>query len=209
MFSLPTKATVRPLYSSRPFTSLERISKSDFAAYTGNDHPRELPMGKLSLVNMAVYDDEFHYKMTGPTAHYEWAALRPPNGGDVFLPDPSSPSSTLYTVSMWHQLQCLNHIRTVFVHGDTVANNTDTSHCFHYLRQSFLCGADITLEAGGASMVNPHGGTVAPEANATHTCRDWTQVYKWTVDQQKKWTTEMVELQRNSTKGTILEMLID
>jgi hypothetical protein len=162
-------------------------------------------MGKLPLVNMAVYDDEFHYQMKGPRADYEWATIRPPNGGDVFLPDPSSSNSTLYTVSLWHQLQCLNHIRTVLVQGDNDPNNTDTSHCFHYLRQSFLCAGDLTLEEGGGSMVGP----VAPEANATHTCRDWTRVYDWTVEQQKGWTSEMVGLQRSAAKGTVLEMFVD
>ena len=169
-------------------------------AYLGDDHPRELPL-KLRSVNMAFHNDEEHYAMAGDRAWAEWNALRPPNGGDVYLGENPLP----FGVSMCHQIQCLNQIRQILLDGEDGMPYTE--HCFHYLRQSLICRGDLTLEEGGSSMVNPNGeGTVAPTVNKSHTCRDWRQLYDWTVDQQKKWTPEMVNLQEELVEGTFLAM---
>jgi hypothetical protein len=82
--------------------------------------------------------DSIHYRATSPTGAHEWEALVP----DA---DPTVPgsSSTVYTVSMLHQLQCLRYIR-----DDYVTNKTSGSsrHCINYLRQVLLCHASTRIE---------------------------------------------------------------
>lgn len=107
--------------------------------------------------------------------------------GDSYFP---------YDVSMWHQIHCLNHIRTMLVNGDDGSDHTE--HCFHYLRQAILCNADTTLEPGGSGEVLPDGSIVAPKGPVTHTCRDWRQVYDFLDEHQKTWTPEMW-MRQNST----------
>ncbi|THH18332.1 hypothetical protein EW146_g2629 [Bondarzewia mesenterica] len=195
---LPSTESYSKLFSSPDLRLL--LIPTPPTSLSGGDHPRELPLF-LRTVNMAVHNDEEHYAILGERAEGEWDAIRPPGGGDVYLGQSPYP----FSVSLWHQLQCLNHIRRVLAYGDD--GTPYTAHCFNYLRQAFLCGADITLEPGGTQMINPHGpGTIAPTVNRTHTCRDWTRVYNWTVEQHAKWTPEMVRLQKDLVNDTFLEM---
>ena len=92
---------------------------------------------------------------------------------------------------MWHQIHCLNHIRTVMINGDDGSDHTE--HCFHYIRQAILCAADTTIEAGGSGMILPNGDRVAADVGTVHTCRDWRQVHDWMEKQHDGWTDEMYE----------------
>jgi hypothetical protein len=98
----------------------------------------------------------------------EWNSLYPPGKGMVLL----GKENIAFGVTMWNQLQCLNHIRTALVNGDDGSNHT--AHCFHYLRQGILCAADTTLES---SSTDPD--KVTAGVGTVHTCRDWRQVYDW------------------------------
>ncbi|KAL0955796.1 hypothetical protein HGRIS_002006 [Hohenbuehelia grisea] len=138
-------------------------------SYVGDDKPRELPI-KVRRVNMVFHDDPDHYALSGVQAWAEWNHLRPEGKGFAFLGDAYFP----YDVTMWHQLHCLNHIRTVINNGDDGSDHTE--HCFHYLRQGILCAADTTLEPGGTRFRTATGEIRAPMLNVTHTCRDWRQV---------------------------------
>ncbi|THH18313.1 hypothetical protein EW146_g2632 [Bondarzewia mesenterica] len=150
--------------------------------YIGHDLPRELPMGKLRTVNMEFRDGTEHYGVHGMQAWAEWNAIRPPDGGYVYLGEAHFPLS----VTMWHQLHCLNHLRTIFVNGDDGSEHTE--HCFHYLRQGILCQADTTLEPRTSALPG-----VVPGQNVTHTCKDWSQVHAWATERHKSWTQEMKE----------------
>lgn len=156
------------------------------AAYLVGDRPRELPI-KVRTIQAAFQDDPSHYGMEGMEATAEWNALRPPGQGFAFL----GKEHLAFDVSMWHQLQCLNHIRAVLVNGDDGSDHT--AHCFDYLRQAILCAADTTLEPGGTSKKLANGDLVATGAGVVHTCRDWRQVYNWLEKQHSQWTPEMYE----------------
>ncbi|PPQ91129.1 hypothetical protein CVT25_013268 [Psilocybe cyanescens] len=166
-----------------------------FEAYVGTDMPRELPI-PVRNVNMAFHDDPEHYAMSGTRAWAEWNEIRPPGKGYIFLGDAYYP----FGVSMWHQIHCLNHIRTMFVNGDDGSDHTE--HCFHYLRQALLCAADTTLEYGGPSMRSPNGDVIATGVNVTHTCRDWKQVHDYMEEEHGKWTPEMVARMKDVSDGT-------
>lgn len=131
--------------------------------------------------------------MEGITATAEWNAIRPPGKGFVFLGE----EHFAFGVSMWHQMHCLNHIRSVLVNGDDGSDHT--AHCFHYLRQAILCAADTTLEPGGTNMKLANGDKVAAGVETVHTCRDWRQVYDWMENQHKTWTPDMYERFKESS----------
>ncbi|ETW74628.1 hypothetical protein HETIRDRAFT_144814 [Heterobasidion irregulare TC 32-1] len=150
--------------------------------YLGHDHPRELPLGPVRTVNMAFHDDPEHFPLSGVQAWAEWNAIRPPAGGYVFIGQAHLP----WSVSMWHQLHCLNHVRSIIAVGDDGSEHTE--HCFHYIRQHILCAADTTLEpreeeAGSKGVI--------PGEGVAHTCRDWTQVDSWTEIRHRTWTPDM------------------
>ncbi|KAI0060048.1 hypothetical protein BV25DRAFT_1808320 [Artomyces pyxidatus] len=165
-------------------------------AYIGHDHPRELQI-KLDTVNAIYSDDDEHYALEGVQAMAEWATIRPPGMGFVFLGEGDLP----FGVSMWHQIDCLNHIRIIMVQGEPPTGQT--RHCFNYLRQALMCNGDIVLDPGGSSQIAPGGGTIAPTTHSSHTCRDWRQVYKYMADEHEKWTPEQKEVQQEVVRDTI------
>ena len=200
VYQLRTLVRREPSYSAschRFSLSLALVAHdADPVAYIGDDRPRELPI-KVRPVSMVFHDDPVRYRMSGLQAWAEWASLRPPGAGYVYL----GQSYFSFGVSMWHQLHCLDHLRTVLVLGDDGSDHTE--HCFHYLRQGILCAADTTLEPGGPSMRVPGGGLgqIATGVNVTHTCRDWRQVYDWMAEQHATWTPEMQQRLNEPSDG--------
>ncbi|PSN60133.1 hypothetical protein BS50DRAFT_640221 [Corynespora cassiicola Philippines] len=154
--------------------------------YLRGDRPRELPI-TVRTIQTAFKDDPSHYAIEGMPAWAEWNAIRPPGKGFAFLGE----EHFAFDVSMWHQIHCLNHIRTVLINGDDGSDHTE--HCFHYLRQGILCAADTTLEPGGVGMKKENGGISHPDEGTVHTCRDWRQVHDWLESQHERWTPEMEE----------------
>jgi hypothetical protein len=49
-------------------------------------------------------------------------------------------------------------------------------HCFDYLRHSFMCAGDMTLEVVGTP---PSGPGMPSWADAMHTCKNWQDVVSW------------------------------
>lgn len=131
--------------------------------------------------------------MEGMNATAEWNAIRPPGKGFVFLGEDYFP----FSVSMWHQLHCLNHIRAMFVNGDDGSDHT--AHCFHYIRQGILCAADTTIEPGGLITDPETGNKVAGGAGTVHTCRDWKQVYDWMGSEHEGWTPDEYQRHKEAT----------
>ncbi|EJD46596.1 hypothetical protein AURDEDRAFT_63116 [Auricularia subglabra TFB-10046 SS5] len=122
-----------------------------------------------------VTEDTVHYDLSSHTGRHESTSLLPRGGGILHLGRNSEP----FSVSMFHQLRCLNLIGRELVDrlaaDKTTQRKTPSSlshHCMNYLRQMVLCRADTTLE----SATNPYGPHIVTRA-VTHTCNDWTAVY--------------------------------
>ncbi|THH21427.1 hypothetical protein EW146_g151 [Bondarzewia mesenterica] len=109
--------------------------------------------------------DSVHYELHGEEGAQEWANLLPPGGHVVHVGDEE------YTVTMFHQLQCLDIIRKEYIMTTTQPPSTLTVHCMNYLRQTILCQSNLRLE----SVKSPTG-----QASRTYdtACRDWTKVYE-------------------------------
>ncbi|KAJ2917362.1 hypothetical protein MD484_g3059, partial [Candolleomyces efflorescens] len=127
--------------------------------------------------------------MFEPTEHYgindvrEWESLSPGLNGWVYLT--SGGKATPYALSMFHRVHCLNFIR-YYLKGSKNGNTPTAdekghaNHCYNYIKDTLLCGSDITLEPRIVEQVsceNP-----APAASIPHVCRDWAQVRNFIED---------------------------
>ena len=120
---------------------------------------------------MSFEDHTVHYALAGDVADKEWAALLPSGGVVVHL----GPANRPFTVSMFHQLRCLDTVRralAVYKENGTEAS-APARHCLNYLRQMTLCRANTRLENVRDSSRYRHKVTVA---ETTYTCRDWNAV---------------------------------
>ncbi|KEQ93036.1 hypothetical protein AUEXF2481DRAFT_346840 [Aureobasidium subglaciale EXF-2481] len=103
------------------------------------------------------------------------------------LPIPDDDSHYIVSLSVFHQLHCLNRLRLAIYGGvdwtdeDDSLGITHIDHCINALRQSLMCSADLTpltwrrdLEDGVAKEV----------MEVVHTCRDFDAVIEWGRDRQ-------------------------
>jgi len=151
-----------------------------------NTDSRVWDIGPLQPVTLP-FGNTVHYQLAGPAADAEWAALVP-NGGTVHLGKDSRP----YTLSMFHQLRCLDVVR-YGLQTTYGINNSDskppielTNHCINYLRQMALCRASTALEFIGVTP-KPWLDFSVPADRPYTTCRDWRTVYAALDDNQREY----------------------
>jgi hypothetical protein len=117
-----------------------------------------------------------HYDLDSPVAAMEWNTTLPSGGATIHL----GPDQRVFTVSLFHQMRCLNIIRESLaeVYADlsskpAISHEALTRHCMNYLRQMILCRADTRLEP-----VRSNIGRGIAMSEVTHTCLDWSVVYE-------------------------------
>lgn len=125
-------------------------------------------IGELGNVKMLV-EETSQYALDSEIGTAQWAALVPPDGGVIRIPGIDVP----FTISMFHQLRCLDNIRTALVQNQTFPEPV-TAHCMNYIRQMTLCRADLYLENVRESKAL-HASVV--DITGERTCKDWTKVY--------------------------------
>lgn len=142
-----------------------------------------------------------------PEADVAWGNdLSPPGDGFVLIPNPSSYSlppgvaldsasasagieGEIYDISVFHQLHCLNHVRTfLFTLKAGMEYNTTQQtyenllkhqedhvyHCFDYIRQALMCNADLTVEW---PKTEADGRRIAVDGwGVQHQCKNWVSV---------------------------------
>lgn len=107
------------------------------------------------------------------------------------------PRGRSFAVSMYHQLHCLDGIRSALVTVHEASNKASpevvsifghVDHCFNFLRQNLLCSADTTLEHE-TTRSWPDGtiekGTTSD--GVPNRCRDWSHVHRWVKDNNDQW----------------------
>ncbi|KXN85261.1 hypothetical protein AN958_11555, partial [Leucoagaricus sp. SymC.cos] len=105
-----------------------------------------------------------------------WTHLLPP-GNDTHLVElhdgrlDEDITSNIYTVTLFHQLKCLEIYNRMYLQGPLEEPPLIIHHCLNYLRQHILCQLDTKLE----SVKTPKA-----ESSRTYTsvCRDWTKIYE-------------------------------
>lgn len=131
------------------------------------------------------HEDSFHYALDTELGIAAWNATLPRGGAVLRL----GPGHRSFTLSMFHQLRCLNIIRDTLadLYHDRSAGMGPkrarmAEHCMNYLRQTVSCRADLRLETVRA----PSGGQVTA-SDITHTCKDWTAVYRAAEDNYERY----------------------
>ncbi|EIM85253.1 uncharacterized protein STEHIDRAFT_169253 [Stereum hirsutum FP-91666 SS1] len=134
-------------------------------------------IGPLRPVALFV-EDTLHYQLDTEEGIQQWAQLVPSDGGKIFTTSGEQPQ----TISMFHQLRCLDIIRAAIVISHTRIETGErprgnvtyglVRHCMNYLRQMMLCRSDLHLE-NVRDPVGPH----AVEMAVMHVCEDWRVVY--------------------------------
>lgn len=107
-------------------------------SFAGDDFPRLLPLAQADQVLMA-FEDSVHYQINTEDGRAEWASLIPGNGLVYLGEQPGHP----FSISMFHQLRCLNIIREDIVGAGR--NAALSRHCLNYLRQMIMCRSDAQL----------------------------------------------------------------
>lgn len=125
-----------------------------------------------------AFDNPKHYRLDTLDGAAEWSSLVP-NDGLIYL----GPYRQPYSISMLHQLRCLDIIRneTIRDPGDTSKPTALARHCLNYLRQMVMCRGDLELEsfqfASNKNPINLHG---------VYECKDWEAVYAEVRRNQKE-----------------------
>jgi hypothetical protein len=124
------------------------------------------------LVALRIIESS-HYALNSGQADEEWAALMPTGGHTIQVTSPSHPnieSPETRTVSLFHQLKCLDIIRQQYNAPPSQPISGLTRHCMNYIRQTILCWPNLRLESARqrASSVR----------NYDTVCRDWNVVYE-------------------------------
>ncbi|KAG1793515.1 uncharacterized protein HD556DRAFT_510485 [Suillus plorans] len=137
-------------------------------SFAGDDFPRLLPLAQADPVLMA-FEDSVHYQINTEDGRAEWASLTPGNGLVYLGEQPGRP----FSISMFHQLRCLDIIREDIVGADS--NAALSRHCLNYLRQMIMCRSDAQLEnillASKEDSLQPF--FVRP---GTYVCNNWNSV---------------------------------
>ncbi|THU81225.1 hypothetical protein K435DRAFT_694039, partial [Dendrothele bispora CBS 962.96] len=92
-------------------------------------------------------ENSVHYALDTKLGAAEWKSLLPPGNGTIYLN--GSGTRKAFTISLFHQLRCLDTIRegiVSFRNGASGAggnpgdgSNRVLQHCMNYLRQMVLC----------------------------------------------------------------------
>ncbi|TDL30000.1 hypothetical protein BD410DRAFT_780517 [Rickenella mellea] len=128
--------------------------------------PSKWEIGHLGHVQMSV-EDTHQYELDTDEGADHWAKLAPKNG--VIHLDNNSTA----TISMFHQLRCLNVLRVALVQASRTKAppGPRVRHCLNYIRQMILCRSDLRLENVRDPVIH------AVDLTSLHTCQDWRKVY--------------------------------
>lgn len=133
--------------------------------------------------------DRGRYKMTDDDA--DWKSLHRPRGhGFVRLGDDEH--HHFYSVSMFHQLHCVDALRQIANNGCGGRSKCmgHAYHCVTYLRQMITCNADIALEPAfyvrNTSSLEEMDIRVVG-IGVTHQCRNWEEVRNFVEKNYEEW----------------------
>jgi len=125
-------------------------------------------------------DNSVRYQISEPNSAGEWERLVPVSGTTISCPTDSESSDRgnlgtggggggTYTVSLFHQLRCLEIIRNDYAAQET---SQMSQHCLNYLRQILLCFADTRLE-----VIRSDRPPNVVSFGSDYNCRDWSKIY--------------------------------
>ncbi|KAI0697362.1 hypothetical protein BC835DRAFT_1249712, partial [Cytidiella melzeri] len=135
--------------------------------YIGYDYPEVWPIERKPV--LLAFSHSIRYGLDTPSGIAEWSSLVP-GDGVVHLGEHKQP----YTISMFHQLKCLDILRGELVRDREHSEGASelSRHCLNYMRQMIMCRGDTYLEP----FIHPnHKDPI--EMQNIYECKDWGVVY--------------------------------
>ncbi|KAJ7077409.1 hypothetical protein B0H15DRAFT_789719, partial [Mycena belliarum] len=150
--------------------------------WLNKDFPIIMPVGDIPVVEM-TFQESRRFGLSDADSKKNWGTLFNTNSFGLGVQH-LGPYHFRYVTSAYHSLHCLYTMRKDF---DQPNHNSNASfhfvHCITYLRQMFLCNADMTLEDGDFMMRN----FTTDRVGETRECRDWWKVSAWVNENNRKW----------------------
>ena len=121
-----------------------------------------------------------HFQLETQEGMDEFKALLP-SGGHLVYTRSEDNKPEPHTVTLFHQLKCLDIIRQQLTALPSKPSPELVGHCTNYLRQSFLCRPSLLLEEG-----------ITDEARVSHAgydllCNDWSAIYEEAERNHEAW----------------------
>ena len=148
--------------------------------YLENNYPIELPLS-FDMVGMTLLKNTTHFQMDlkDHISRLEWTTL----SDHPFVVHIGS-DGRAFQVALFHQLHCIHVMEEAFLRGEYHGlNSHHIQHCENYLRQSFLCMADDSIEEGDFM----HTWSFADRNMGSKVCRDWTGVSAAVKENLRDW----------------------
>ncbi|KAF8549283.1 hypothetical protein OG21DRAFT_611912 [Imleria badia] len=156
------------------------------------ESPAIWPAHSVAPVCMA-FEDSLHYGFNTPISDAEWSSLVP-NEGLIYLGD----KRQAFSISMFHELRCLNIIRQGIVQtidGNVTVSTQLVQHCLNYIRQMSFCRSNTML----TGFVQSSDRDVPHSFLGIQQCHDWAEIYKEVEKNQdghQRWMAEMQHHER-------------
>jgi len=138
-------------------------------SYLDDDYPETWPLAEWRHRVRIGFENSNRYQLDTEQGAREWAELVPGGDGMVYLGEHKRP----FGISVFHQLRCLDILRSETVTPRENPPSELARHCLNYIKQMMLCRGDVHLESFNyASNIDPIDQTGDWE------CRDWDVVYQ-------------------------------
>ena len=155
--------------------------RSNFTPNTGTNYFHHSHIEPVAL----RLSSTTHYQLDGSNKSLaEFSALLPGGGHTVHI-DNNHGRPAVFTVTLLHQLKCLDIIQAYYVTDQPSKQPLSTlvRHCLNYLKQTTLCRPSLGLE----SIQTPEGHAVR---SYEAVCNDWSTVYAEVERNQNVWRGE-------------------
>ncbi|KAJ6584724.1 hypothetical protein B0H19DRAFT_927527, partial [Mycena capillaripes] len=150
--------------------------------WINRDFPVEMPVGVLPTVEMTFQESE-RFGLSDEDSRRNWEVLFNTNSFGLGVQH-LGPYHHRYVTSAYHSLHCLYTMHEDFDKPDHAKNPSfHFVHCMTYLRQIFMCNADMTLEDGDFMSRN----LTTARTGHTRKCRDWWTVTEFVNENNKEW----------------------
>ena len=149
-----------------------------FPAWIGPDYPFEMPTGPVPTVEM-TFQESTRFDLSYNDSSDSWKTLISDTYGVGYLH--LGPFKHRFHSAAHHSLHCLNIFASGTRHNDPFIHHWD--HCLMYMRQVFMCNADVTLEPGVSFTRN----LTIDRLGVTRQCRDWKAVDAWMTKKFNEW----------------------
>ncbi|PSR83174.1 hypothetical protein PHLCEN_2v375 [Hermanssonia centrifuga] len=118
--------------------------------------------------------DTAHFDLQSQEGIDEFAHALPSGGHLVYVrPDGDGSDPQPYTVTLFHQLRCLDVIRQQYSKVPSAPPPSLLHHCMNYVRHTILCRPHLLLEPAVNSQ-----GTESREGGYDAVCHNWEAVYQ-------------------------------